>query len=82
MERSPSTSLETTTTNKSDHNRCTYNLQIESALIISNQESPTKKRQLSQTETRTIADHSCRSQAVSINKNTESMLRKTSGFFK
>jgi hypothetical protein len=75
MERTPSTSLETTTTtttNKSEHHRCTFNIQIDSKFKI-NQESTMRKRQLSQNETKTITDHSCRSQAVSINKTTESM---------
>jgi hypothetical protein len=71
MERTPSTSLETTTTNKSEHH-CTFNIQIDSKFKI-NQESTMRKRQLSQNETKTITDHSCRSQAVSINKTTESM---------
>jgi len=72
MERTPSNSLETTTKNKSEHHRCTFNIQFDSTFII-NQESTTRKRQLSQSETKTITENSCRSQAVSINKNAESM---------
>jgi hypothetical protein len=79
MERtssSSSSSLETTTTSP-EHHRCSFNfhannIKIDSTLII-NQES-TRKRQLSQSDTRTITDQSCRqSQAVSKNKNNESM---------
>jgi hypothetical protein len=91
MERAPSSALETstrtspTTTTNSDHHRCSFNFHTNNILI--NQES-TKKRQLSQNDTcnttselsRTVTDNSCRSQAVSINKNNESM-RKTI-FFK
>jgi hypothetical protein len=71
MERSPTSSLEPTATNS-----CSFDFQKIDSTLINNQES-TRKRQLSQNDTKTITDNSCRSQAVSINKNNESMLRKS-----
>ena len=87
MERTPSSPLETSartspsTATNSDLHRCSFNFHTNI-----NQE-PTRKRQLSQNDTcntisdmtRTVTDNSCRSQAVSINKNNESM-RKNNFF--
>jgi len=71
MERSPTSPLESTTTNS-----CSFDFQKIDSTLINNQES-TRKRQLSQSDTKTITDHICRSQAVSINKTNESMSRKS-----
>jgi hypothetical protein len=66
MERTPtSPSLESSSTINSEHSCCSFNFSTNN---IKNES--TRKRQLSQNE---ITDHSCRSQAVPINKNNDSM---------